>query len=88
MVIGHESSGIVAAIGPGVKGVAVGDRVALEPGAPCWHCKAAREGRCVSLTCHMHCHLWLLKCRCSTLGVAVLRMLWVHWCDNTLEWRS
>ncbi|WIA20572.1 hypothetical protein OEZ85_004961 [Tetradesmus obliquus] len=45
MVIGHESSGVVAAVGPGVTRLAVGDRVALEPGAPCWHCKAAREGR-------------------------------------------
>jgi Zn-dependent alcohol dehydrogenase len=48
MVIGHESSGVAAAVGPGVHGLAVGDRVALEPGAPCWHCKAAREGRCAS----------------------------------------
>jgi hypothetical protein len=45
MVIGHESSGVVQAVGHGVTSVAVGDRVALEPGAPCWHCKAAREGR-------------------------------------------
>lgn len=45
MVIGHESSGVIAAVGPGVQSLAVGDRVALEPGVPCWHCKASREGR-------------------------------------------
>lgn len=34
-----------AQIGEGVTGLAVGDAVALEPGVPCWHCSAAREGR-------------------------------------------
>eukprot|EP00879_Flechtneria_rotunda_P025252 GHRR01026825.1.p1 GENE.GHRR01026825.1~~GHRR01026825.1.p1 ORF type:complete len:242 (+),score=53.02 GHRR01026825.1:1523-2248(+) len=45
MVIGHESAGVVAEVGTGVVGLSVGDRVALEPGVPCWHCKACREGR-------------------------------------------
>lgn len=32
-------------VGEGVQGLAPGDAVALEPGVPCWHCSAAREGR-------------------------------------------
>lgn len=35
MVIGHESAGVVAAVGEGVQGLAVGDNVALEGGIPC-----------------------------------------------------
>lgn len=33
--LGHESGGIVIAIGEGVHNVKVGDRVAIEPGVPC-----------------------------------------------------
>jgi threonine dehydrogenase-like Zn-dependent dehydrogenase len=32
-------------VGEGVHGLSLGDAVALEPGVPCWHCSAAREGR-------------------------------------------
>jgi D-xylulose reductase len=32
MVLGHESSGVVSAVGDGVKSLKVGDRVAMEPG--------------------------------------------------------
>ena len=35
MIIGHESSGVVVKVGPGVEHLQVGDRVALEPGVPC-----------------------------------------------------
>jgi len=35
MVIGHETAGTVAEVGDGVRGLAVGDRVALEPGEGC-----------------------------------------------------
>ena len=34
-MLGHESSGIVVEVGPAVKNVKVGDRVAIEPGIPC-----------------------------------------------------
>lgn len=33
--LGHESGGVVIAIGEGVQNVKVGDRVAIEPGVPC-----------------------------------------------------
>ncbi|VDM79666.1 unnamed protein product [Strongylus vulgaris] len=39
MVLGHETSGVVAGLGTGVKGFDVGDRVALEPGIPCRICQ-------------------------------------------------
>ncbi len=45
MVLGHESSGRVAALGPGASKHAVGDRVALEPGVPCGNCRECRAGR-------------------------------------------
>ena len=34
LVLGHEPGGVVSAIGEGVTGFEVGDRVALEPGVP------------------------------------------------------
>jgi D-xylulose reductase len=45
MVLGHESSGIVAKVGPKVKQLKVGDRVAMEPGATCRTCDACKTGR-------------------------------------------
>eukprot|EP00057_Strongylocentrotus_purpuratus_P009031 XP_011663505.1 PREDICTED: sorbitol dehydrogenase [Strongylocentrotus purpuratus] len=45
MVIGHEASGTVAALGPGVKHLEVGDRVAIEPGVPCRMCSLCRVGK-------------------------------------------
>ena len=38
IVLGHEVSGEVAKIGSEVTNVAVGDRVAIEPGTPCRNC--------------------------------------------------
>src|SRR3954454_11782656 len=45
MILGHESSGRVAALGEGATRHAVGDRVTLEPGVPCGHCRECRAGR-------------------------------------------
>ena len=44
MILGHESSGIVTQVGSKVKHLSVGDRVALEPGAPCRVCPLCKEG--------------------------------------------
>ncbi|ETS76543.1 D-xylulose reductase A [Pestalotiopsis fici W106-1] len=38
MVLGHESSAVVAQVGDQVTSLKVGDRVALEPGYPCRRC--------------------------------------------------
>lgn len=43
-VLGHEPGGIVVEVGKDVKHLKVGDRVALEPGKTCGHCKYCREG--------------------------------------------
>ena len=43
--LGHESAGIVTAIGSDVKDYKVGDRVALEVGVPCSECERCKEGR-------------------------------------------
>ncbi|KAL7614249.1 hypothetical protein Lser_V15G09297 [Lactuca serriola] len=44
MVIGHECAGIIKEIGHNVKSVAVGDRVALEPGISCQSCNLCKNG--------------------------------------------
>lgn len=43
-VLGHESAGEVAAVGAAVDSLAVGDRVAIEPGLPCRRCEYCRRG--------------------------------------------
>ena len=45
MCLGHESAGIVTAIGPDVTTLKVGDRVALEVGLPCRTCFLCQQGR-------------------------------------------
>jgi L-iditol 2-dehydrogenase len=45
LVLGHESAGRVAALGPGATRHGVGDRVTLEPGVPCGGCRECRAGR-------------------------------------------
>jgi (R,R)-butanediol dehydrogenase/meso-butanediol dehydrogenase/diacetyl reductase len=43
-VLGHEFTGVVAALGPGVTGWTVGDRVAVLPLVACGQCYACRAG--------------------------------------------
>lgn len=43
--LGHESSGVVVAIGPAVNGFNIGERIALEVGIPCGQCTICRKGR-------------------------------------------
>ncbi|KAG6721112.1 hypothetical protein I3842_03G096600 [Carya illinoinensis] len=45
MVIGHECAGIIDEVGSHVKSLAVGDRVALEPGISCRQCDLCKNGR-------------------------------------------
>jgi L-iditol 2-dehydrogenase len=45
MIIGHESAGVVEAVGAGVASLKPGDPVALEPGVPCRACAACKTGR-------------------------------------------
>ncbi|CAG8938925.1 unnamed protein product [Penicillium salamii] len=45
ITLGHESTGIVVESGSDVQGLAVGDRVALEPGVACNTCAHCRNGR-------------------------------------------
>lgn len=44
-VLGHEPGGVVVEVGSKVTHLKVGDRVALEPGKTCGHCKYCREGK-------------------------------------------
>jgi len=45
LVLGHETAGVVTAVGSGVDGALVGRRVALEPGIPCGTCVQCKSGR-------------------------------------------
>ena len=45
LVMGHEFCGQVAALGPGVQGIQVGDRVVMNSLIACGACEACREGR-------------------------------------------
>ena len=42
---GHEIAGVVAAVGEGVAGLAVGDAVAVEPFVPCGECRFCLSGQ-------------------------------------------
>ncbi|KAI1455860.1 GroES-like protein [Annulohypoxylon moriforme] len=44
MVLGHESAGTVVEVGPSVKTLKKGDRIALEPGYPCRRCEPCLSG--------------------------------------------
>ena len=53
LVLGHESAGVVTAVGAEVSSLKVGDRVSLEPGYPCrtcYHCKRGRYNLCPDIT--------------------------------------
>jgi L-iditol 2-dehydrogenase len=51
-VLGHEVAGEIVAVGPGVAGFRVGDRVAPHHHAPCLACPACAAGR------YVHCVEW------------------------------
>jgi (R,R)-butanediol dehydrogenase/meso-butanediol dehydrogenase/diacetyl reductase len=42
---GHEFAGVVAEVGPQVRGFALRDRVAVRPTMPCYECSSCRRGR-------------------------------------------
>lgn len=44
MILGHEVSGHIDALGDGVEGLAVGDLVAVSPSRPCGTCRFCKEG--------------------------------------------
>lgn len=44
MILGHEASGEVVAIRDDVRDLAIGARVAIEPGAACGRCQACKSG--------------------------------------------
>jgi len=43
-ILGHEASGIVEKVGKNVTNLKPGDRVCMEPGIPCYHCKDCLTG--------------------------------------------
>lgn len=45
LVPGHEASGVIAAVGPGVTRVKPADKVAISPSHACGRCDYCREGR-------------------------------------------
>ena len=49
MILGHEVSGHINALGDGVSGFAIGDLVAVSPSRPCYQCQYCQRGQ------HNHC---------------------------------
>ncbi|HSV44315.1 MAG TPA: L-idonate 5-dehydrogenase [Ramlibacter sp.] len=49
MVLGHEVSGVVDALGSGVQGLKVGQRIAISPSRPCGKCRFCQQAQ------HNHC---------------------------------
>ena len=45
LILGHECSGVVTAVGSKVTKFSAGDRVVLEPGVPCMKCEHCLKGR-------------------------------------------
>jgi L-iditol 2-dehydrogenase len=45
MIVGHELAGDVVAVGSGVRHLAIGTRVAVEPGVTCGRCAMCKSGR-------------------------------------------
>ncbi|OVE76638.1 hypothetical protein BVX97_00630, partial [bacterium E08(2017)] len=43
--VGHESAGVVEAVGPAVTQVKTGDRIAVEPAISCFECDQCKAGR-------------------------------------------
>ena len=50
MILGHEVSAVVDAVGAGVSGLSKGDLVAVNPSMPCGTCEECQRGL------HNHCH--------------------------------
>ncbi len=50
LIMGHEASGIIVALGEGVKGFAPGERVTVRPLDPCGTCPSCKSGH--SHICH------------------------------------
>lgn len=44
-VLGHESCGVVLAVGAGVRALRAGERVAIEPALPCRVCRYCKQGQ-------------------------------------------
>jgi L-iditol 2-dehydrogenase len=44
LVLGHEAAGVVVGTGEGTTGHRIGERVAIEPGRPCGHCRMCTSG--------------------------------------------
>ncbi|PBB44680.1 L-idonate 5-dehydrogenase [Mesorhizobium sp. WSM3866] len=44
MILGHEVSGVIESLGPGVSGLQTGQLVAVSPSRPCYSCRYCREG--------------------------------------------
>ena len=44
LALGHEPGGVVTAIGEGVTGFEIGDKVSIEPAVPCGQCEECHKG--------------------------------------------
>ena len=73
MVVGHEFMGEIAALGPGVRGLEVGQRVAGEGHVTCGHCRNCKAGR--REFCHHHTGVGVTRQGAFATAVETSRML-------------
>jgi L-iditol 2-dehydrogenase len=45
LILGHETAGVIVDVGSDIPRQRIGERVSLEPGASCGHCRECRSGR-------------------------------------------
>src|SRR5579884_1346105 len=83
-ILGHETAGVVAAVGPAVRSLRPGDRVALDTSIPCDRCfycrggcrSCARSGpRAVAASRST----WLCRSGSPTACQTVCRWRWARW---------
>lgn len=68
-VPGHDCSGVVSSVGPGVTGVRVGDRVAVKPSFPCLRCCTCAGGQFADCLDKKLIGLWSDGCLAESLLV-------------------
>jgi L-iditol 2-dehydrogenase len=86
LVLGHETAGVIVAVGAEVTTVAPGDRVVIEPGLSCGECRLCREGR--YNLCPRVRFMGIPPTDGSLAESVVVPAVWVHRLPPELDWRA
>lgn len=86
LVLGHETAGVILAVGSEVTILAPGDRVVIEPGLSCGECRLCRTGRynlCPDVR-----FMGIPPTDGSLAETVVVPAVWVHRLPPELDWRA